>query len=83
MLFFFFSLTLKIVTTGILSPIKNPSGFRESMRSKITLQIALKGSDKNIPATPHIAPPNKTTTIEAKALILTLDATTFGTIKLF
>ncbi len=38
--------------------------------------------DKNMPAIPHKAPPSKTTTIEKKAFIFTLEETRKGTKKL-
>ena len=68
----------KEVNGGMESPSKNPQGFNESMWSKITFTIAVKGIDKNIPGIPHKAPPAITTTIETSALIFTLDPTNFG-----
>ena len=64
-------------------PNKNPQGFKISILSKITFKMAVKGIERNIPGTPQIAPPTITTIIEIKAFISTLEATTFGTIKLF
>ncbi len=67
---------------GMLSPSRNPKGLSNSILSKTTLVIAVTGSERNIPATPQMAPPINTTTIEIKALILTFDATISGLIKL-
>ena len=73
---------LKFPISGWLSPNKNPKGFSGVILSKITLAIAVSGMDKNIPEIPHNAPPINTTIIEIRALIFTLLATIFGTIKL-
>src|SRR4029078_213969 len=67
---------------GISSPSNFPQGLNPSTRSKMILRMATKGMDKNIPETPHIAPPNKTRMIENSALICTLEETIFGTRKL-
>ena len=74
------SLILNIAITGMVSPSKKPKGFRGSMWSHITLIMAMSGMDKNMPGTPHNAPPASTTTMETNALILTFDATILGTI---
>jgi len=57
-------------------------GLSGVILSKMTFTMAVSGMDKNIPATPHIAPPIKTTTIDTSAFIFTLLATILGTIKL-
>ena len=63
---------------GTIFPNKYPQGFKDSIWSNITLTMAVKGMERNIPGIPHIAPPIKTTMIETRALILTRDATIFG-----
>jgi len=67
-------------TVGTILPNRNPQGFKDSIWSNTTLRIAVKGMDRNIPGIPQIAPPTRTTTIETRAFIFTLDATTLGII---
>ena len=62
----------------MVSPIKNPQGFKTSIWSQITFTMAVKGMDKNIPGMPHKALPAKITMIEIRAFILTFDATILG-----
>ena len=68
--------------SGMVSPNKNPQGFKGSIWSKITFMMASNGMDKNIPDMPHKAFPTKTTMIAKSAFIFTLEETTKGTIKL-
>ena len=68
--------------SGMVSPNKNPQGFKGSIWSKITFMMARSGIDKNIPEIPHKAFPAKTTMMAKSALIFTFDETTKGTIKL-
>ena len=68
--------------SGMVSPNKNPQGFKGSIWSKITFTMASNGMDKNIPDMPHNAFPTKTTKIANSAFILTFDETIKGTIKL-
>ena len=63
---------------GTWSPNNLPHGFKSGNLSKIIFKMARNGIDKNIPATPHNAPPSNTTTTEKKALIFTLDDTRNG-----
>ena len=79
-IYFDFNLSLNTVIAGIVSPNKKPQGFNDSTWSQITFIIAVSGIDKNIPGRPHKAPPQSTTITETKALIFTLEATTFGEI---
>ena len=67
---------------GIVSPNKNPHGFNGSILSQTSFNMARSGMERNIPGIPHKALPTNTTIIEKSALIFTLDATIFGTIKL-
>ena len=64
---------------GIVSPNKNPHGFRGSIWSKMSLAIAVIGIDINIPGIPHKEPNASTTMMEMSALIFTFDATINGT----
>ena len=66
----------------MVSPNKNPRGFKGSIWSKISLAMASSGIERNIPGTPHNAFPENTTIMEKRALIFTLEATIFGTMKL-
>ena len=67
---------------GIVSPNKNPQGFKDSIWSKMTFIIARSGMERNIPGIPHKAYPTSTAMIEKSALILTFEETMKGTMKL-
>ena len=67
---------------GMVSPSKNPQGFKGSIWSQITFMMASNGIDKNIPDIPHKAFPANTTKIAKSALILTFEETIKGTIML-
>jgi len=75
-----FFLKMSLVAVGIVSPIRNPHGLRDSMRSKINFIIAISGIEMNIPGTPHRTPKAITAIIDTSAFIFTLDATILGTI---
>ena len=64
---------------GIVSPKRNPQGFRGSIWSKMSFTMARSGMERNIPGMPHKAFPTITTIMEKSALILTFDATILGT----
>src|SRR5215218_2146992 len=64
---------------GTSSPSNSPQGCRPSTRSKMIFKMPTKGIDRNMPATPHKAPPSKTATMEMRALIFTLEETIRGT----
>ncbi len=66
-------------TVAISVPNNLPQGFNSSIRSNRIFNTPVSGMEINMPETPHIAPPNKTTTIEISALIFTLDETMKGT----
>ncbi len=69
-------------TVGMESPNKKPQGFSESIWSQISFTMASNGMERNIPDIPHNAFPTITTITEKRALILTFEATTIGTIRL-
>ena len=72
----FFLLKLNVIlVVGTILPSKNPQGLRGSILSKITFTIAVNGMERNMPGTPHNAAPTKTTMIDIKAFIFTLEAT--------
>lgn len=60
---------------GISVPNNLPHGFSSGTRSKIIFNTPVKGMDKNIPDTPHNAPPIKIIMMDTSALIFTLDET--------
>ena len=64
---------------GIVSPNKNPQGFKGSIWSKISLIMARRGMERNIPGIPHKAYPTRTAIIEKSALIFTFEDTMNGT----
>ena len=78
---FFFIKSNFSFEVGTIFPNKNPQGLNDSIWSKITLRIAVRGMERNIPGMPHKALPINTTIIEIKAFIFTLDATMRGIIK--
>jgi len=65
--------------SGMVSPNKNPQGFKGSIWSKMSFMIASSGIERNIPGTPQSAFPAITTITENSAFILTFDATILGT----
>ena len=66
----------------MVSPNRNPHGFRGSMWSQTSFTMASSGMDINIPGIPHMALPTKTTRSENSALSFTFEATILGTMKL-
>src|SRR6478609_389283 len=80
--YFFLMPTRNFLIVGISLPNNLPQGFNSSIRSKIIFKTPVNGTAKNIPATPHSAPPSNTTIIESSALICTRDDTTMGIKKL-
>ena len=64
---------------GMVSPSKNPHGFKGSIWSKMSFMMARSGMERNIPDTPHSALPTNTTIMENSAFIFTLEATIIGT----
>ena len=66
----------------MVSPSKNPQGFKGSIWSKISFTMASSGIERNIPGMPHKAFPTITAIMEKSALILTFEATILGTMKL-
>ncbi len=68
-----------LLVSSVSSPSSIPQGFSGSMRSKNTFTMAVSGMDKNMPATPHNAPPINTTMIEISPFIFTFEATIEGT----
>ncbi len=63
----------------MVSPNKNPQGFKGSIWSKMSFTMARSGMDRNMPDIPHKAFPANTTMIENNALILTFEETMIGT----
>ncbi len=78
----FLNFNTPLPISGWLSPSKNPYGASGSILSNITLMMAVSGMARNMPDTPHNAPPISTTMMETSALIFTLLATILGTKKL-
>lgn len=70
---------LNLISGGVVSPSRNPHGFKPSTWSKMSLIIAVSGMDKNIPGTPHKAAPIITAIKQTKALSLTFDPIILGT----
>ena len=64
----------------MVSPNKNPQGFKGSIWSKMSFTMARSGMERNIPGIPHKAFPAITTIMEKSALIFTFEATILGTI---
>ena len=79
----FFEMSLKfnssITIGGMVSPSKKPQGFRGSIRSKMSLMMAVSGIERNIPGMPHKAAPAITAIILVSALSFTFDPTILGT----
>lgn len=69
---------LNFINGGVVSPNKKPQDVKESMLSKISLITAVKGIDKNMPGTPHKAPPAMTTIRQISALSFTFDPIILG-----
>jgi hypothetical protein len=63
----------------MVSPNKNPQGFKGSIWSKMSFTMARSGMERNMPGIPHKAFPTITAIIEKSALSFTLEATIFGT----
>lgn len=64
----------------MVSPNKNPQGFKVCTLSKTSFTIARSGMDRNIPGIPHKAAPAITASMETSALSFTLDPIILGTI---
>ena len=67
------------MSEGIVSPNKYPQGFKGSILSKMSFNMARSGMERNIPGTPHKALPAITAMIEKSAFIFTFEATIIGT----
>lgn len=66
----------------MVSPNKNPQGFKGSIWSKMSFTMASSGMERNIPGMPHKALPEIIAIIEKSAFIFTFEATIFGIMKL-
>jgi hypothetical protein len=75
----FFKSGIILINGGMVSPNRNPQGFKGSIRSQMSFTMARSGMERNIPGMPHKAFPAITTIIEKSALILTFEATILGT----
>ena len=63
---------------GIVSPNKNPHGFKGSIWSQMSFTMARSGMARNIPGIPHKAYPTSTDRTEKSALIFTFEETMKG-----
>ena len=64
--------------TSVSSPIKIANGRSGVISSNTTFIVAMTGIAINVPGSPHNTLPVITPTIEARALMFTLDAMIFG-----
>jgi hypothetical protein len=64
---------------GIVSPNKNPQGFKGSIWSQMSFIMARIGMERNIPGIPHKALPTRTIITANRALIFIFEATMYGT----
>ena len=74
------NLNFIVPVSSEVSPNKKPYGFSGSTLSRISLRIATRGMDKNIPDMPQSAAPKITAMMEMSALSFTFEPIIFGMI---